>query len=165
MSERMPPKLASWILKHCSSPFHGESLEGDLFEQYQEGRSRTWYWKQVTAVIWVAGGRLLRNLPWNGTARLLSRGLVEVAAVLGALVIADRARRTASIAEMMSPTFVCTLTVLLAVAAVGVLTSIWARRRRRQERAISALMLAFGAVALSAGALTWANAACACQLH
>ncbi len=163
MSERLPPKLASWLLKRCGSPFHGESLAGDLFEQYQEGRSRAWYWGQVTAVIWIAGGRLLRTLPWNGTARLLSRGLVEVAALLTALAIADRARRTHSVAEMMSPTFVCTLTVLIAVAVVGVLLGLTARRR--QGRGISALMLAFGAVALSAGALTWANAACACQLH
>src|ERR1700689_354489 len=113
MSERVPPKLASWLLKRCGSAFHGESLEGDLFEQYQEGRSRAWYWAQVTAVIWIAGGRLVRTLPWNGPARLLSRGLVEVAAVLTALAIADRARRTHSVAEMMSPTFVCTLTVLI----------------------------------------------------
>jgi hypothetical protein len=163
MSERLPPKLASWLLKHCGSPFHRESLEGDLFEQYQEGRSRAWYWGQVTTVIWIAGGRLLRTLPWSGTARLLSRGLVEVAAVLTALAIADRARRTASLAEMMSPTFVCTLTALIAVAFVGVLLGFTARRR--QGRGTGALMLAFGAVALSAGALTWANAACACQLH
>jgi hypothetical protein len=163
MSEREPPKLASWLLKRCGSRFHGESLEGDLFEQYQEGRSRAWYWGQVTAVIWIAGGRLLRTLPWTGTARLLSHGLVELATVLAALTIADRARRTTSLAEMMSPTFVCTLTVLIAVAVVGVLLGLTARRR--QGRGISALMLAVGAVALSAGALTWANAACACQLH
>jgi hypothetical protein len=163
MSERLPPKLASWLLKRCGSSFHGESLEGDLFEQYQEGRNRAWYWGQVTVAIWIAGERLLRALPWTGTARLLSRGLVEVAAVLTALTIADRARRTSSLAQMMSPTFVCTLTVLIAVAVVGVLLGLTAKRR--QGRGISALMLAFGAVALSAGALTWASIACACQLH
>src|SRR5271168_266110 len=163
MSERVPPKLASWLLKRCGSPFHAESLEGDLFEQYQEGRSRAWYWGQVSAAIWIAGGRLLRTLPWTGTARLLSRGLVEVGAGLTALTIADRARRTSSVAEMMSSTFVCTLSVLIAVAVVGLLLGLTARRR--QGREISALMLAFGAVALSAGALTWANVACACQLH
>ncbi len=164
MSERVPPKLASWLLKCCGSPIHGESLEGDLFEQYQEGRSRAWYWGQVTAVIWIAGGRLLRSLPWAGTARVLSRGLVEVAALLTALAIADRARRTHSVAEMMSPALVCTLTVLIAVAAVGLLTWLFAARRQRRT-AISALMLLFGVIALSAGTLTWASAACACQLH
>ena len=163
MSERLPPKLASWLLKRCGSSFHGESLEGDLFEQYQEGRNRAWYWGQVTAVMWIAGGRFLRTLPWTGTARLLSRGLVEVSAVLTVLTIADRARRTSSLAQMMSPTFVCTLSVLIAVAAVGAVLGLTAKRR--QGRGIGALMLAFGAVALSAGALTWANVACACQLH
>jgi hypothetical protein len=64
---------------------------------------------------------------------------------------------------MMSPTFVCTVTVLIAVAVVGVLLGLTAKRR--QGRGISAMMLAFGAVALSAGALTWAAVACACQVH
>jgi hypothetical protein len=164
MSERMPPKLASWLLERCGSSFHGESLEGDLFEQYQEGRSRAWYWGQVTAVIWIAGARLLRTLPWTGTARVLSRELAGAAAGLAVLAIADRARRTDSFAEMLSPNFLCTLTVLIAVAAVGVLTWKFAARRQRRA-AISALMLVFGVIALSAGALTWANAACACQLH
>jgi hypothetical protein len=164
MSERVPPKLASWLLKRCGSSFHGESLEGDLFEQYQEGRSRAWYWGQVTAAVWIAGGRLLRTLPWTGTARVLSRELAGAAAGLALLAIADRARRTHSFGEMMSPAFVCTLTVLIAVGAVGLLT--WKLAARRQRRAaISVLMLAFGVVALSAGALTWASAACACQLH
>jgi hypothetical protein len=164
MSERMPPKLASWLLRRCGSPFHGESLEGDLFEQYQEGRSRAWYWGQVTAVIWIAGGRLLRTLPWTGAARVLSRELAGGAAMLVAIAVADRARRTHSFAEMMSPAFACTLTVLICVGVVGLLTWILAARRQRRA-AIGVQMLAFGMVALSAGALTWASAACACQLH
>jgi len=164
MSERVPPKLASWLLKRCGSPFHGESLEGDLFEQYQEGRSRAWYWGQVTAVIWIAGGRLLRTLPWAGTARVLSRELAGVAAGLAVLTVADQARRTHSFAEMLSPNFLCTLTVLIAVAAGGLLTWIFAARRQRRA-AISALMLVLGVIALSTGTLTWASAACACQLH
>src|SRR5579863_8147149 len=158
MSQRVPPKLASWLLKRCGSPIHGESLEGDLFEQYQEGRSRAWYWGQVTAVIWIAGGRLVRALPWNGTARVLSRELAGAAAGLAVLVIADRARRTHSFAELLSPNFLCALTVLVAVAAVGLLAWIFAARRQRRA-AISALMLAFGVIALSAGAVTWASAA------
>ena len=164
MSERVPPKLASWLLKRCGSPIHGESLEGDLFEQYQEGRSRAWYWGQVTAAIWIAGARFLRSLPWAGTARVLSREVAGAAAGLAVLVVADRARRTHSFAEMLSPNLLCTLTVLIAVAAVGLLTWIFAARRQRRT-AISALMLLFGVIALSAGTLTWASAACACQLH
>jgi hypothetical protein len=65
---------------------------------------------------------------------------------------------------MLSPNFLCTLTVLIAVAAVGLMTWIFAARRQRRA-VISALMLAFGVIALSAGTLTWASAACACQLH
>lgn len=163
MSERVPPKLASWLLRHGGSPFYGESLEGDLFEQYQEGRSRAWYWRQVAAAMGIAAGRLLRTLPWTGTARVLSRELAAAAAILAALAVADRARRTHSFAEMLSPDFLCTFAVLLAPAIVGLLMSVWARKR--QGRAINAWMLAFGAFAISAGTLTWAGAACACRLH
>lgn len=57
MTERVPPKLALWLLKHGSSGYHREALEGDLFELFQqEGRSRAWYWRQVAAAIWSARG-------------------------------------------------------------------------------------------------------------
>lgn len=159
MIERVPPRLALWILKHWGSAYHSESLQGDLMEQFQEGRSRAWYWKQVAAAIVIAQGRFIRAMPWTAAARVLARCLAEVGTLLAVLAIADRSRRAHSIADMMSRTFVCTLIVLIAVALIGVLASIRTGRRKQGHALISTLMLAFGVIALGVGTLTWADSA------
>src|ERR1700722_15664620 len=96
MIERIPPQLALWLLKHWGSPYHRESLAGDLIEQYQEGRSKAWCWKQVAVAVLVARGQFIRAWPWFATGRVTSRLLAEIAAVLalavGTLAWADTLR-------------------------------------------------------------------------
>lgn len=75
MIERTPPQLATWLLNKCGSPYHGDSLAGDLSEQYREGRSRVWYWKQVIAAILIARVRAIRTMPWAAVRRIVSRQL------------------------------------------------------------------------------------------
>jgi hypothetical protein len=82
MSARVPPRFALWLLKRWGSHYHGESLAGDLIEQYQEGRSRAWCWGQVTVGIAIARTRFIRALPWADAGRVLSRLIGETAAVL-----------------------------------------------------------------------------------
>jgi len=53
MSASRPPRVASWLLQHLASSPQRESLIGDLIEQYQNGRSTAWYWRQVLAAILV----------------------------------------------------------------------------------------------------------------
>jgi hypothetical protein len=53
MSTLQPPTVATWLLEHLQSSANKESLAGDLFEEYRQGRSRVWYWKQVLAAITV----------------------------------------------------------------------------------------------------------------
>jgi hypothetical protein len=110
MIERVPPKVALWLLKHGGSRYHSEALAGDLIEQYQEGRSRAWCWKQVAAAILIARGQYIRALPWAAAGRVLSRLLAEIAAVLalaalglGTLTWADTLRGDAR----PSPACVC----------------------------------------------------------
>jgi ABC-type sugar transport system permease subunit len=171
MNERVPPKLALWVLKQWGSPYHSESLAGDLIEQYQEGRSRAWYWKQVLAAIYIARGPFIRAMPWPAACRLLSRLVAETAAVLAVAVIVDQARRTHSFVEMTNHTFISTLIVLIAVASLALLVSIRRGNQRQTHGAINALLLAFGVIALGVGTLTWADtlrgdphrpAACVC---
>ena len=157
MIERTPPRLASWLLKQWGSPYHFESLAGDLFEQYQQGRNRAWYWRQVAAAVLIARGRFLRTMPWSAACRLLSRLVAETAAVLAAVVLVDQTRRTRFFVETMNHTFICTLVVLLAAASIGFLLSTRGGRRKQAHGAINALMLAFGVIALGVGTLTWAD--------
>jgi hypothetical protein len=157
MIERVPPGLALWFLKHWGSPYHRESLAGDLIEQYQEGRSKAWCWKQVAVAVLVARGQFIRALPWTFTRRVLCRLLAEIAAVLALAVIMDQVRRTHSLAQMMTQTFVGTVSVLIALALAAFLISIRPDKSKRTHAAINALMLVFGAIALGLGTLTWAD--------
>ncbi len=69
-----PPPIAAWLLRHLGPRYHGESLAGDLFEELQLGRSRTWYWRQTLAAIGI------------GTiTRLRIRGRISLKRLLGAI--------------------------------------------------------------------------------
>jgi hypothetical protein len=157
MMEREPPKLALWLLKCWGSPYHRESLAGDLIEQYAEGQSKAWCWKQVTVAILAARGRSIRAMPWSAICRLVSRLFAEIAAVLALALVVDQARRTHSLAQMMTETFIGTLAVLLTMAMVAVLVSTRTGKRKRTPAAINALMLVFGVLALGLGTITWAD--------
>jgi hypothetical protein len=61
MTKRSPPRLASWILMHIASAYRRDSFIGDLSEQFECGKSRAWYWKQVFATFLVTGVTLLRT--------------------------------------------------------------------------------------------------------
>ena len=51
MNSAKPPRLAAWILKHLGPRFNNEALAGDLWEAFQQGRSKGWYWRQVLAAV------------------------------------------------------------------------------------------------------------------
>jgi hypothetical protein len=45
------PRAATWLLKHFGCSPKNDSLTGDLIEQYQDRRSRSWFWGQVVVAI------------------------------------------------------------------------------------------------------------------
>jgi hypothetical protein len=51
MSSLNPPRVAHWLLERWASGPQRESLIGDILEQYQRGRSATWYWRQTISAI------------------------------------------------------------------------------------------------------------------
>ena len=53
MRDQEPPRVATWLAQRLVSGPRGESLLGDLIEQYRQGRSGIWYWRQVLAAILV----------------------------------------------------------------------------------------------------------------
>lgn len=66
MTERLPPRLAVWLLKHFGSGADNEALLGDLAEQYVEKRSPMWYWRQAIGAILVRGDRSRNNIMRHG---------------------------------------------------------------------------------------------------
>jgi len=179
MSARRPPELARWLLQHLGPGYRNESLEGDLFEQYQLGASRSWYWQQAMAAVMVAGARRVRELLARIVATTLLRALTEAGLLLGALVLAQQDRQICSPRDMVNPSSVLTL-----VAAIALLMS-WGfyvslavgrgsrrdRLGRRAQTPLKRMLAVFAITALSAGTLTWARTqagahcgvlACAC---
>ena len=51
MKSDRPPVLATRLLERLVSGPHEDALAGDLIEQYRQGRSGAWYWRQVLAAI------------------------------------------------------------------------------------------------------------------
>lgn len=54
MKLRPAPAVATWFLKLFCSDVEYEALVGDLTEQYQQGRGRFWYWRQVLDIVFLA---------------------------------------------------------------------------------------------------------------
>lgn len=77
MTRRTPPTLATWMLLRLGTRQYAESLAGDLFEHYQNGRSRLWYWRQVMLALLLARTAVLRS-----AARRLVDAAVAVFALL-----------------------------------------------------------------------------------
>ena len=72
-----PPTVASWLLRHLAfGP--DDALAGDLVEQFQQGRSSLWYWRQV---LWTILARALAD------ARVNKRVTIRAAIVSVIIVI------------------------------------------------------------------------------
>jgi hypothetical protein len=51
VNSRAAPRAATWLLERLGSGSRFEPLIGDLVEQFEEGRSRLWYWRQATGAL------------------------------------------------------------------------------------------------------------------
>jgi hypothetical protein len=57
MIDQQPPRVATWLAHRLVPGPRRESLLGDLIEQYRQGRSGWWYWRQVVIAIVVGNAR------------------------------------------------------------------------------------------------------------
>ena len=54
MRSSKPPAIATWLLEHLIPGGRTEELAGDLLEQFNQGRSAAWYWRQALVAVFVS---------------------------------------------------------------------------------------------------------------
>lgn len=64
---RKPPALATWLLGRFGVPERNAALIGDLCEEFQEGKSSLWYWRQALVAIAEGLGHSVRAVYLTGT--------------------------------------------------------------------------------------------------
>jgi hypothetical protein len=89
MTTRVPPRLATWLLEHLGSSYQNESLLGDLFEEYQLGRTRAWYWRQTAVAILLGRVRRLHVTLPRFVLTVVLNFLIELGIVLGGIALAE----------------------------------------------------------------------------
>jgi hypothetical protein len=62
MKSSKPPALATWLVEHLMPRNNSEALAGDLSEQFSQGLSVAWYWRQVLVAILVSFSKELHIL-------------------------------------------------------------------------------------------------------
>jgi hypothetical protein len=74
-----PPRMATWLLEQFSPVLENAPLAGDLIEAFKQGRSASWYWRQVFWALLLALPNLLRK-KWGCLAYAVSwSGLISAA--------------------------------------------------------------------------------------
>lgn len=89
MTLRTPPRLAAWMLKHLGPTYRRESLVGDLLEEYQRDRSRSWYWRQTGVALLISASRLFRVRLPKLVLNAVLRFLIEMGILLGGMALAQ----------------------------------------------------------------------------
>jgi hypothetical protein len=80
MKTPQPSRFATWLLERFAPSLHDHALAGDLVEQYRQGRSAAWYWRQVllTIVLGLVKDRTLAGAATLGSVLVLLLMLVSV---------------------------------------------------------------------------------------
>jgi hypothetical protein len=89
MTLRTPPRLATWLLRHLGPTYRRESLIGDLLEDYQLDRTRSWYWRQTGAALLIRAAALFRITLPKLVLNAVLRFLIEMGIILGGIALAQ----------------------------------------------------------------------------
>lgn len=164
MMLREPPSLAVWLLSRFVTAPGSESLMGDLFEEYQAGRTPGWYWRETLLALLIAGRR--------AACDILSRRVVHVCLVLGAnsavavwlFTLSQQYRQSCPAPPGLlsgSLALATSAGVVAAAIALALRPSSLLRflRVTRSPVLLKLSVVAFAAIGFSGGAVTWAGTA------
>lgn len=80
----VPPRIASWLVSLFVAGEEGDSLLGDMLEEFSElaaksgvARARRWYWRQTRKTVAHLFGNAFRVAPWLTTATVIGGFLLN----------------------------------------------------------------------------------------
>jgi len=126
MNAPSPPSLATWMLEHWIPGDCNDALAGDLLEEFRNGRTTAWYWRQVLSAIGVGWVREVVNR----RAMVVFMALWSMLAPGWVLVVAALSQRFEVNARVLSLEFpwstLCDLGLMLAANLIFVWAGILA---------------------------------------
>lgn len=165
MSPRQPPRLAAWLLTRCAITRRGESLLGDLFEEYQTGHTPAWYWRETLVAILIAARCEGSKLLSRRAAQVFLALSAQSALLVWFFMLAEQYRQRCP----APPVFVDGSIVLVtcAAAAIAIACMLWQSPRLRvgvgRRRLLRLSVVAFAAIGFGGGAVTWAAGTTLCS--
>jgi hypothetical protein len=154
---RKPPAVATRLLLGLGAP--DDSVVGDLLEEYQSGRSRLWYWRQVLSAVWLSS---LRNTVTHPTRTLVSVATGWTTLLLVFFTLGDRSadalagwlwhwnRQTAYATGIWWPFQICA--VLVSYSGFALSAVVVARLNRRHSPSVLVAYVGSVVLVLSASA-------------
>lgn len=157
MTNRVPPRIATWLLERLGPDYRREALVGDLLEEYEQGRTHGWYWRQAMVAICIGRAAGLRRLLPRLAASALLRSLTEAAGLLGVMALSQQFRQACATGWVLG--FASIVELLAAIGLCISLSLYVSLSAPRRNTPIKRLLSIFAVTALSAGTLTWASSA------
>lgn len=163
MNMREPPAIAAWFLKRFAITRRSESLLGDLFEEYQTGRSSGWYWRETFVALLIAAHRESRELFARRATRVFLALLAPSAPLVWLFALSEQYRQRCPTPPIL-PSGALVLATCSGLVAVATALVLWRSsllrplRVTRRPGLLRLSVVAFAAIGgFSGAAVTWAG--------
>lgn len=164
MTIRKVPALPTWLLGRFVSGNRREALLGDLFEEYQSGRTAGWYWWETLVALSFSIRRYARGLFSCRGAQPILALTAQALLFFWIVTLSEQYRQhCTTLAALLSGPIIpilCAGVVLIAITVVTWLSPLPRHVRTSARSGLVRLSVAvFAAIGLSGGALSWASTA------
>jgi hypothetical protein len=164
MTIRKVPALPTWLLNQFVSGNRKEALLGDLFEEYQAGRTAGWYWWETLVALFFSIRRHASGLfSCRGAQPILALTAQALLFVWIVTISEQYRQQCATSPTLLSGPIIPILSAGVVLVAIAVVAWLSPLRRHIRIGARSGLVrlsvAVFAAIGLSGGALTWASTA------